>query len=69
VVVTHGAFTRIVVSRIVGADPDAMSRVTIDNTAVSTLELSAEGFTLLRLNDTSHLAGLQELGPVLGVTR
>jgi probable phosphoglycerate mutase len=69
VVVSHGHFLRVAVGRLLGADPSVMSRVVVDNTAVSTLQISDEGFTVLGLNDTSHLAGLDGLDPLRGITR
>lgn len=95
-VVSHGAFIRTTVGRILGARPDQMWRVLIDNTSLTTLEYleptisestesqgeraldkvadgqagdtallhTGDGFTLLGLNDTTHLAcsGSQEPG-------
>ncbi len=69
VVVTHGAFTRLVVGRILGADPERVVRVVIDNTSVTTLRASIDGFRVLGINDTAHLAETGDLDPVLGVTR
>ena len=69
VVVSHGAFTRIVFGRAISAEPAAMERVVVDNTAVSTLEVAPGSLTVLGFNDTSHLAGIEGLDPVAGVTR
>lgn len=67
--VTHGAFTRIVLSRALGLDPLALDRhILIDNTAVTTLQISDNQITVLAINDTSHLAN-SELDPLQGVNR
>lgn len=69
VVVSHGEFLRMTVGRLVGADPRAMSRVVVDNTAVTTLRVSGDAFTVLGFNDTAHLIGVDGLDPLRGITR
>ncbi|MCL4534559.1 MAG: histidine phosphatase family protein, partial [Bacteroidetes bacterium] len=68
-VVTHGTFTRLVLCRMFGAPLELMRRLAMDNTAVSTLEVSEKGSRVLGINDTSHLIGMDGLDPVLGITR
>lgn len=70
VVVTHGAFTRIVLARVFGADPRQMEgAVDLDNTSVTTLHVTADRVWVLSLNDTSHLAGCADLDPLRGLNR
>ena len=68
-VVSHGAITQIILGRVLHAGFDEMERVVIDNTAVSTLRLSAAGTVILGINDTSHLVGADGLDPLAGYTR
>jgi ribonuclease H / adenosylcobalamin/alpha-ribazole phosphatase len=68
-VVSHGAITQIILGRVLRAGFEDMERVVIDNTAVSTLRLSAAGTIVLGINDTSHLAGADGLDPLAGYTR
>lgn len=70
VVVTHGAFTRIVLARVLSVDPRAIDKaIVLDNTSVTTLRLDGEVANLLSLNDTSHLANAADLDPLRGVSR
>lgn len=67
--VTHGAFTRIVLARALDVDPLAFDRrVILDHTSVTTLRISGDQISVLAINDTTHLAG-GEWDPLGGVTR
>jgi|GEM_PF-2366946 len=69
VVVTHGAFTRVVLARALGLDPRHFDRrVILDNTSITTLRFSASGVTVLSINDTAHLVG-SDLDPLGGISR
>ncbi len=68
-VVSHGAITQIILGRVLHAGFEEMERVVIDNTAVSTLRLSAAGTVVMGINDTSHLVGADGLDPLAGYTR
>ncbi|MGH2461791.1 MAG: histidine phosphatase family protein [Chloroflexota bacterium] len=70
VVVTHGAFTRIVLARALSIDPRTTENaIVLDNTSVTTLRLAGGAMNILSLNDTSHLANARELDPLRGVSR
>jgi probable phosphoglycerate mutase len=69
VVVSHGTFTRLALSQLFGCGLDGLRRLWFDNTAVTTLELSARGFRVLGLNDTTHLIGADGLDPLAGISR
>jgi probable phosphoglycerate mutase len=57
-VVTHGAFTRIVLARVLAREALASDKtVAFDHTSVTTLRLTAGGWDVLDVNDASHLAG------------
>lgn len=69
-VVTHGAFTRITLSRLLHADPRTVEHILFfDNTSVTTLHFAPRQVKILAVNDTSHLAGVPELDPMRGVNR
>lgn len=69
-VVSHGAFTRIVLSRIWSIAFDAIEKsLILDNTSVTTLEIDGDTIKVLGLNDTAHLIATPELDPLRGVSR
>lgn len=68
-IVTHGAYTRLVLGRLLGVDPAQLLPVVLDNTSLCTLEITLETLRVLALNDTAHLAGAGEADPLVGVTR
>jgi probable phosphoglycerate mutase len=68
-IVTHGAYTRLVLGRLLEVDPANLQAVTLDNTALCTIELTLDALRILALNDTAHLEGAGEADPLVGVTR
>jgi len=68
-IVTHGAYTRLVLGRLLEIDPARLQPVALDNTSLCTLEITLDTLRILALNDTAHLAGADEADPLLGVTR
>ena len=61
-IVTHGAFTRLVLGTMLGVEPACLQPVILDNTSLCTLRVEEQGFQVLALNDTAHLAGLSRAG-------
>ena len=67
--VTHGAFTRIVLARVLGLDRLVFDRrLILHHTSVTTFRISSSQISILSINDTSHLAGV-DLDPLRGVSR
>ena len=60
-VVSHEVVIKVIVAEVVGLDYDHLSRIEIDNAALTVIAY-ADGLPprLLTLNDTAHLAGLEE---------
>jgi probable phosphoglycerate mutase len=69
-VVSHGAITRILLSRLFAGDPRVMDPILVfDNTSITTLHLAPGRVRVLSVNDTSHLARVPDLDPLAGVNR
>lgn len=68
-IVTHGAYTRLVLGRLLGVDPAHLQPIAIDNTSLFTFDLTLDTLRVLALNDTAHLAGADDADPLVGVTR
>jgi probable phosphoglycerate mutase len=54
-VVTHGAFTRLVLGKLLGVEPPGLQPITLENTSICTLDLAPDAFKLLAIGDTCHL--------------
>lgn len=68
--VTHAAFTRIVLYRALGLDAlGVRPNLIFDNTSLTTLQVVDGTFKALSVNDTTHLAAVPELDPLRGVNR
>lgn len=59
-VVSHEVVIKVVVAEALGLDYDHLPRLQIDNAAVTTVEYAAGQARLVTLNDTAHLAGLED---------
>ena len=70
VVVSHGAITRILLSRMFLANFEAMDPMLLfDNTSITTLQLSPGQARILSINDTTHLTADPLLDPLSGINR
>lgn len=57
-VVSHEVVIKVVVAEVLGLDYDHLSRLAIDNAALTIIAYAGESSQLLTLNDTAHLAEL-----------
>jgi len=55
VLVSHGGTLRILLRYLLGLPPDAYWQFKIENASISTVQISAVGNRLVRMNDTGHL--------------
>ena len=68
-VVTHGAYTRLVLGRLLDVDPARLQPVVLDHTSLTSLRIEPERRQVLALNDTAHLSGAGEADPLAGLAR
>jgi broad specificity phosphatase PhoE len=68
-IVTHGAITRLILERLLGLAPLALSTLVLDNSSLCSLRLADGSLRVLGLNDVAHLAGDREIDPPDGLTR
>jgi broad specificity phosphatase PhoE len=59
IIVTHEIIVKVLVIYALGAPSSIYRRFTIDNTSVSTVQVSENRFNILKLNDMSHTEALQ----------
>lgn len=59
-VVSHEVVIKVIVAETVGLDYDHLSRIEIDNAGLTVIAYAGGEEHLLTLNDTAHLAGLEE---------
>jgi probable phosphoglycerate mutase len=67
-IVTHGAFTRLVISRLLDVPAASLEPLILDNTSFCTVDFNG-AVKLRAVNDTAHLIGGGDCDPLAGVTR
>ncbi|MDX2285416.1 MAG: histidine phosphatase family protein [Bacteroidia bacterium] len=60
--VTHGMSIRVLIRRLLQADPAMTNRMVTHNTSITCLQQIPQGWLLERLNDFAHLAGTEMIG-------
>jgi ribonuclease H / adenosylcobalamin/alpha-ribazole phosphatase len=68
-VVTHGAFTRLLLAKLFEADPTLIHRMVLDNTSLTSFRIYPDWIQVLGINDVSHLVAAPEIDPQRGITR
>jgi len=59
VVVTHGGFCYVLINHILGSVNGDRREFTIDNASIHTLEVTGDQWSVISMNETAHLLGIE----------